>query len=274
MTDGRVMVVTGATGFIGRHLVKRFTAAGWKVRSLARPTWELGRPLGAALDGADVVVHAALASYAAPDAHQRNVEGSRLLVEEIRDHPPTRLVFLSSISARHDALSVYGRDKFELESLLRGPRELVVRPGLVLGDGGLFHRIRSIVARRPVVPLVGGGQQLIQTVHIDDLIAAISAAIREGRSGTLTVAEPTPVRFRELLAECAQQMHRRVLFIPVPAPVVALVLVSAERLRIRLPVSRDNLVGLQTTVVAKTDDIPGVDIRDYRSSLASLITTT
>ena len=196
------------------------------------------------------------------------------LLRRSKIDPPTRLVFLSSISARHDALSVYGRDKFELESLLRGPRELVVRPGLVLGDGGLFHRIRSIVARRPVVPLVGGGQQLIQTVHIDDLIAAISAAIREGRSGTLTVAEPTPVRFRELLAECAQQMHRRVLFIPVPAPVVALVLVSAERLRIRLPVSRDNLVGLQTTVVAKTDDIPGVDIRDYRSSLASLITTT
>jgi NADH dehydrogenase len=271
--DRGFWVVPGASGFSGRHVVKRSTTEGWLVRPLARPTWELGRPLGDALDGADVVVHTALASYSAPEAHRRNLDGSRLVIQEVRGHPPTRLVFISSISARADARSAYGRDKFELQSSLAGPRELAVRPGLVLGDGGLFHRIRSIVARR-VVPLVGGGHQMVQTVHIDDLIAAISVAIRDGRSGTLTVAEHTPVRFRDLLGECARQMHRRVLFVPVPTWLVAIALASAERLRIPLPVSRDNLVGLQTTEVASTDDQPGLEIRDYRSSLASLITTT
>jgi NADH dehydrogenase len=265
------VVVTGANGFIGRHLVKHFTAAGWEVRSLARPTWELGRPLGSVVDGADLVIHTALAPYSSPDAHERNLEGSRVLIEEVRNHPPTRLIFISSVSARPDARSSYGRDKFALQSMLAGPRELAIRPGLVLGDGGLFHRIRSVLRRGRVVPLVGGGRQLVQTVYVDDLVAAASAAVDQGLSGVITVAERTPVRFSELLRETARLMHRRVLFVSVPARLVALGLMSAEKLGIALPVSRDSLVGLQTAELAEVDDIPGVEVRDFRASLASLI---
>lgn len=265
------MVVTGASGFIGRHLVTSFTNAGWNVRGLSRPGWELGRPLGSALDKAEVVIHTALVPYTKPEAHQQNVDGSRAVFLEVRDHPPTRLVFLSSVAARADARSMYGRDKFALESSLTDERELAIRPGLVLGDGGLFHRITSTVARGPIVPLVAGGHQLIHTVHVDDLTDAVAAAIEEGRSGRMTVAERAPVRFRDLLRETARQMHRRVLFVNVPADLVALVLLSAEKLGISLPVSRDNLIGLQTTELVEPDEIPGVHFRDYRASLASLM---
>lgn len=274
MNERRVMVVTGGRGFIGRHLVEHFTKAGWEVRSLARPTWELRQPLGQGLIGADVVVHTALAPYARGDAHEVNVVGSRLLVEEVRRHPPTRFIFLSSVSARANAASAYGRDKFEIQSMLAGPRELSIRPGLVLGDGGLFDRIRSTLMHGRIVPLIGGGHQPLQTVHIDDLVTSIDASIRLGRSGVLTVAEQNPVEFRTLLFECARLMRRRVLFLPVPVRLVAVALRLAELVRIHLPVSRDNLLGLQTTEPADVDnDLAGlgVKVRDYRDSLAAII---
>jgi NADH dehydrogenase len=268
------MVVTGANGFIGQHLVSHFADAGWDVRSLARPDWELTQPLGSSLTGAEVVVHTALVPYARPKAHDLNVSGSRMVIEEVRAQRGTRLIFLSSVSARATAGSSYARDKYEIQSMLNGPFELAVRPGLVLGNGGLFDRIRSVVARGRIVPLVGGGHQRVQTVHIDDLVQAIDAAIRTERAGVLTIAESTPVEFRTLLAECARQMNRHVFFVSVPARLVGMILSALEGLGFVLPVSRDNLIGLQSTETADVgDDLRtlGVSIRDYRASLQSIV---
>lgn len=273
MIRQRVMVVTGSTGFIGHHLVAHFSAAGWEVRAPSRPAWELGRGLGAVLNGADVVVHAAFVPYDQPGASQTNLEGSRALIDEVRSSGHTRLVFLSSMSAHPAARSAYGRDKLAIQSWLSGPSDLTIRPGLVLGESGLFARIRHLVSRGGLIPLVGGAQQ-VQTVHVDDLVAAVDAAIQKELAGIVTVAEPRPVAFRRLLEDTARLVGANPRFIPIPYWPLDAALRVAGVVRLKLPVSRDNLDGLRAVQPADvTADLErlGVPIRDYRASLRVIL---
>ena len=236
--------------------------------------WRLRDPAGDALRDADVLIHCAFVAYDKAEASAVNVEGSARLLAEGRQHGVRSAVFLSSMSARRDAANQYGRDKAAIAATFDGPGDLVIRAGLVLGHGGLFHRIRGFIATRRVVPLVGGGGQLIQTVFVEDLTAAIAAGLRLGLSGTLTVAEPEPVHFRELLAETARQMGVRVLFVPVPLRVVEWALRVAALFRLRLPVSADNLLGLGGARPADVrEDLRrlGVSVRNYRESLHTLL---
>jgi nucleoside-diphosphate-sugar epimerase len=280
-----VVVITGPNGFIGARLVRHFSSDGWDVRAMVygEPAqrlpgvtyrqWTLAEPLGDVLDGADCVIHGAFVKYDQKDASRLNVGGSERLLAECRAAGVGRMVFLSSMSARRDALSQYGRDKFRLQEALDGPRELGVRPGLVLGDGGLFHSLQRFVSGRRVVPLVGGGQ-LFQTVYIDDLASAIQAGVRLGLSGLVTVAEREPVSFRELLAETARLMGRRVVFVPVPYRAVDLGMRMAGLLRVRLPVSPDNLAGLrglEAQDVGPDLQRLGIEVRDYRASLRAIL---
>lgn len=287
MPERPVAVVTGANGFIGTNLVGRFSSAGWDVRALVHrepatrlpgvsyQTWALTDPLGPdLLEGADCVIHGAFVKYDDAAASELNISGSKRLVAECRAAGVGRTVFLSSMSARPGAPSQYGRDKFSLQREFGGPRELVVRPGLVLGDGGLFHSLRRFIARGRLVPLVGGGRQLIQTVHINDLAEAIQAGVRLDLSGTVTVAERHPILFKELLAETARLLRIRVVFVPVPYQAVDVAMRAAGLLGVRLPVSPDSLLGLkglQTQDVTADLEQLGVDVRDYRASLRSIV---
>jgi len=281
-----VVVVTGANGFIGRNLVAAFVDRGWTVRALVRQApsttlpgvefvhWELGKPAGTALSGAWRLVHAAAVPYNRADASQLNVVGTRHLLGEARESGVAGSVFLSSMSAHARASSAYGRDKRCIAAMFDGPEDFVVRPGLVLGEGGLFGRILGYVTRRPIVPLIGGGHQQFQTVFVEDLAEAIALAISIGLTGTVTVAEPIPVRFGTLLKELATMLGKRRLFVPIPYAPTALAIRAAARMKIALPVSSDNLFGLrelETFDVAADLARLGIEVRDYRASLRTIL---
>lgn len=287
MAERPVVVVTGANGFIGTHLVRRFQSDGWDVRALvhrdpAEPLpgvayhrWKLDDPIEPdLLQGADCVIHAAFVKYDQASASRLNIGGSERLLAECRAADVGRTVFLSSMSARRDALSQYGRDKFQTQEAFDGPRELVVRPGLVLGDRGLFASLRRFVATGRVVPLVGGGRQLIQTIYIGDLASAIQAGVRLALQGVVSVGEPEPIPFRALLAETARLLNVRAVFVPVPYRAVDAAMRVAQALRMRIPVSSDNLLGLSGM---QAEDVRpdllrlGVEVRDYRASLRAIL---
>jgi nucleoside-diphosphate-sugar epimerase len=163
--------VTGAAGFVGRHLCQHLRAAGHRVRALVRHDrpdltaigvelfhGDLAEPdaWSAGLVGADYIVHcAANASFGNGPAHETvNVAGTRHLLEAVRRHGPAlrRFVFVSTIGAVDRApadacrapldedaplhpSSDYGRSKARAEQLVResGLPFAIVRPALVVG---------------------------------------------------------------------------------------------------------------------------------------------
>lgn len=283
------VAVTGATGFIGRHLCEGFRRLGWDVRALARDTSAypfaeggirlFGCDLPDALDeralrGARAVIHCAYVTRHRDleQARRVNDEGTRRVLMASRAEGVDRFVFISSQSAHPQALSYYGRSKLQLETLMTPGRDLIIRPGLVLGSGkaGLFHRMCDTMRRARVIPLFGGGRQPLQTVHIDDLRAAIFSALEKEITGCFTVAEPAPIEMRRFLQMLAVRLGRRPLFLPVPLTPSLAALRAIEWMRIPFPVSSENLLGLkQMRAVDTTADLETLDVT-ARPALASL----
>lgn len=289
---GPTVAVTGASGFIGRHLCRRFARAGWRVCAMVRdvraapfaePAIELHRcnlpdELDvAALGGARAVIHCAYATRQSDPSEARRVNdlGTRRILEASRAAGVPCFVFLSSQSAHDEATSYYGKSKLDLERLLSPERDLIIRPGLVLGreSAGLFERMCAWVRHARVVPLFGGGRQPLQTVLIDDLVEAILAGVTEGRTGRYTVAEPEPIALVAFLRLLAAHLDARPLFLPLPLGPTLAALRVLEALGLRLPVTSENLRGLQqlrADVTARDLARLGVQVRSAAESLATL----
>lgn len=285
----RLVAVTGASGMIGRHLCEHFQGRGWRVRALVRTpaarrdipgvdTRRIDLPddfPDDALDGADVVVHAAYATQQVDreTSNRVNMLGTRRVVDAAR-RSGARLVFVSSLSAHEGALSSYGRGKLALEKTLDRARDLIIRPGLVLAaDGGLGFRMWRTVARSPIIPIFDGGKQETQTIHIDDLCLGIANAIEAGTTGLLTLAEPDGISLRALLTLFAQSLETDPMFVSLPAKPSLWLLRLVELTRLPLPVSSENLLGLmsmRTAEAAASATRVGVRMRPARESVESL----
>jgi nucleoside-diphosphate-sugar epimerase len=274
------IVVTGAAGFLGGHLVRAFVVRGWTVRALVRNPDAVALPPGvrvgrldlpdvvddASLAGADAVVHSAWAIREidpARAAHQ-NIEGTKRLLEASRRAGVKAFVFVSSVAAAPDAPNEYARTKHTAEKLLDPARDLVVRPGTILarGGGGIFGLMRDLMQKLHVVPLFGGGRQLLQTVHVDDVCEAVARAIERGVSGAINVAEPAPLSFREVLRMTAKRAGVRCVFVPLPfGPMLAAVR-TMERLGLPSPLKSESLLGMQgLRAVPVDDDLCRLDLR-------------
>jgi nucleoside-diphosphate-sugar epimerase len=126
------IAVTGATGFIGGKLCEFCEISGHKVIELGRKAgtktvpWRLGEGLPPHFSQVDVVFHLASATLVESryldDAVQSDVGGSRVLIEGVRSIRRSgrriRFIFLSSQSAKPNAITAYGRSKWAIETML------------------------------------------------------------------------------------------------------------------------------------------------------------
>jgi NADH dehydrogenase len=250
------VAVSGAGGFIGSRLVRRFSERGWRVVALVRdPAAALpalagveyvrydlrDEPPAAALAGMSCLVHAA---YVKGDVDV-NLEGSRRLLAAADTQGVGYAIFLSSLAADPGASAAYGRQKDAIERLLRPERDTALRPGLVIGDGGLLRETVRFMRRWHVVPVIGGGRHPLQTVGVDDLVAAVERLVASPLAGTYTIADPRPTTYRDVYRAIARELRLRVLFVPLPFWLVLLAIRAARLVRLPLGVTEDNLRGLR-----------------------------
>lgn len=208
------VLATGASGFLGRAVVRALQQAGHDVRTLQRrPSGVAGAEdhLGsvtdpdataAAVEGVDAVVHmAAKVSLAGDPAefHAVNVEGTCTLLDAATAAGVTRIVHVSSPSVAHaghalqgvgaepadpaGARGEYARTKAEAELIALGRAGdaaslVVIRPHLVWGPGDtqLIARVLDR-ARRGRLPLLNGGTALIDSTYVDNAASGIAAAL-------------------------------------------------------------------------------------------------
>ncbi|HEX7037276.1 MAG TPA: NAD(P)-dependent oxidoreductase [Pseudomonadales bacterium] len=237
------VLLTGATGFIGRHLERHLLERGWRVRVLVRPQNAARARLDgrserhvAELTDVDALSHAladvGAVVYAAGsvrgsryDAFRTaNVDGVEALVRALRgrDEPPPHVLLISSLAATRPELSDYARSKRCGEEVLRRANDLgwtILRPPAVYGPGdrelaGLFALIRRGVALRPGPP-----QQRLALLHVHDLARAVVAALERPeacRHGCYEIDDGKPGGYD--WPEIAQAIAgRRVLEVGVPA---------------------------------------------------------
>lgn len=163
------IVISGASGGIGRALADAFRKRGDEVVALTRPATALGSPLDPSLlPGADLFVHAAYDMSVG--SKERNILGTKLWFTQAREAGVKHQLFFSSISAHPDSPSEYGKSKAELENFFLHEKELVVRLGLVVGPGGLFAKLQRMALLLPLVPAPGGNGIRLRLVSLDDVV--------------------------------------------------------------------------------------------------------
>ncbi len=256
----KTVLITGASGFIGSALVRAFSAKGWRVVGAGRtqppklPDGVEWRTYDLAwtslpddfLEGVDAIVHGAMMKQSADDrSFDINVAAGKMLLDRAHQRDITRVAFLSSLAAHEGALSQYGKQKYVLERHFDQRGALVVRPGLVLGNGGLFASMRDYLRSHRYVPLFGGGKQPLQTIYIDDLTAIVAEAVDRDLRGTFTAAEDEPVSYRLFYEELGSRIHARVFFVTLPFWVADAMIAAARLVHVALPIDRDNLLGLR-----------------------------
>jgi nucleoside-diphosphate-sugar epimerase len=253
------LLITGATGFVGRAAVGTFARQGFAVRAAVRRTSEPPLPVGIEtvalpdlssdfdwqplLNAVDQVIHlAAIAdSAAAPELHDRvNRQATEKLALAAASSGISRLVFISSIraqsgpSADHalteaDAPTpsdAYGRSKLAAEDAVRaaGVPFCILRPVLLYGPGvkGNFSFLLRIARSRwplPIKDLVNRRSLL----GVDNLVSAIAFALSAPAAAgeTFIVADPgIPPRLAEVIAILREAQGRRPLILPLPRPLM------------------------------------------------------
>jgi len=250
------LLIIGSTGFIGTYLVRAAVARQMEVVTLSRKgdcplgavegyKWTLGQPIPLiAYVGVDCSILLAH-DFEGEQGAQRTLDATVAITKQLHAAGVERQLFFSSYSSGKHASSVYGRTKYAIEDVIgKIPSVVIVRPGLVLGEGGLYGRIRKWARILPVIPLPDGGIGSVPVIAVETLCdLCLQLAIATSPPSEANLFEEHLRSLRQLVLDAASECNRRPWILPIPSHWLSYLLLGAAKLRIRLPINADNLAG-------------------------------
>ena len=283
MTPRRVAII-GASGFIGRYIVRDLAHAGAVIAACSRHTSSAGflkpmgdvgqiatfsadlgdeRALSAVIAGADAVVNTVGILY--ERGKQRfdlvHGRGPGRLAALAAAAGVKRFVHFSALGADARSSAAYARSKAEGEAAVRQgfPGATIIRPSLVFGpEDAFFNRFAAMARFSPALPLIGGGATRFQPVYVGDVAAAVAAALtREDAVGkAYELAGPAVFTLRQLFALILHVTDRKRMLLPVPFGLAALQALFLE-FAPRPMLTRDQVQMLRHDSIA-TPSAPGL----------------
>jgi len=233
-----LILLTGATGYVGGRLLKALHAAGYTVRCVARRPEFLASRVGpdteivkgdcldaASLPSACAGVHTAYYLVHSMGSTGDFTEQDRIAATNFgraaRAAGVQRIIYLGGLGGAEGQLSTHLRSRHETGEALRASGVPVVelRASIVLGSGSLsFELIRALVERLPVMLCPRWVRTPAQPIAIEDLLNYLLAAIElaRGHDGIFEIGGADRVSYADIMNEYARQRGLRRLMIPVP----------------------------------------------------------
>ena len=251
--------ITGINGFIGSALARSLLQRGHEVAGSVSAEEKLRSPTAHStksyvvrmneefdpqiFQGVETLVHCAYDLRKGRSL--TNIEGTKKIAHAALDKGVKWQIYIGSYSAHEKATSEYGRTKLELEKFFLSLGQMVVKPGLVIGNGGIFLKMSSFARKYPLVPLIDGGKGKLTVVSISDLTTSLVQLIEHPRAGRFLLYNDEQVTFKELLVQLKRLGGFKTLLIPVPGQIVHMGLWMADKLKLPLQVDKGNLEGFQ-----------------------------
>lgn len=217
------VAITGASGFVGRHLAARL-GDEQVVRASRRTGVAIDDvdALAAAFTGCDAVAHCAgINREIGEQTFQRvHVAGTRAVVDAARRAGVKRIVMVSFLRARPDCGSPYHESKWAAEEIVRssGIPHTILKAGMIYGPGDhMVDHVTRAVRTLPMFGTVGLHERTARPVPVDDAVDVLIAAL-EGRipEPTVAVMGVDEVTLGEAIRRIARVAGCRPAYIPMP----------------------------------------------------------
>jgi nucleoside-diphosphate-sugar epimerase len=241
------VVICGATGYIGTHLVARLRSKGVSVKCLLRPNSnattleELGAEISyVELSGSKPLKTSLIESLAGSSAVVNLVgsisprRGESLDSMDIRQVAKLvnlcntcnipKIVMVTALGTCENADSKYHASKWKAEQELKksGLAYAILQPSLVYGrqvgvrDSKLVKRFMELINSRPIIPLIGGGHNRMQPIFIGDLIQCIEASLTDKKDGVWQLGGSEVVELKQFIEMLMKQLGQSKPFMDMP----------------------------------------------------------
>ena len=260
--------MTGATGFVGKHIAGRLAEDGHELKCLVRSeaseeVWFLDG-IGADTIPGDITVPESVA-YAAEDCdavvhlvgiiferrgasfQKIHVEGTRNALAAAGKVGARRFLHMSALGTSATATAGYHRTKWAAEEDVRasGLDYTIFRPSIIYGPGGEFiEMVIGQMRRLPLVPVIGDGKYRLQPISVFDVAACFAAALAspERTAGKVyEIGGPAALTYNELVEAVAAAAGRRRCLVHVPVALVRVVAGLSELVQGKPFLTRDQL---------------------------------
>ena len=300
------VLVTGASGFVGSHIVPALVADGHSVRALVRDdrakglivgrlasdqqatvtfaTGDVTAPstLNDALAGADTIVHLVALPRdwnGGRDLERVNFDGTRNLLAAATASGVTRLIHLGAMGVRDDLRLHYAGSKARAEDAVSRSalRWTILKPSLLWGErDGFFNILATLVRYAPgAVPVLARQRSRFQPLWIGDLCQAVQLTLRDEATvgKAIELGGPDFWTYRQMVQEVVRGMGKRRLLVPVPLTLVKGIARASELVHFPFPVASDQLRQLAFDNAAALDSVRqafGFDPRPMAGNLGYL----
>ena len=256
-----LVLVTGATGFLGRRVVRELLARRHQVRCLIHSPGKerifdhravdlhYGSVLAPdallqALPDVQAVVH--LVGIIRPSGRVTfdlmHRQGTANVAAAAKESGVGQLIYVSAMGATSDASYPYLHSKrnAELEVINSGLEYTILRPSVIFGAGDEFmNALAGLVRLGPLTPVIGGGRNRLQPVAADDAARCIAMSVGNSmvKGRTINLGGPDRLSYNALVDEVARAMGKRRRRIHLPTPLVLPAAAVMEKILPRPPVT-------------------------------------
>ena len=244
-----MILITGATGYIGRHLVARLVAQGERPRCLVRDISRAKRllpadkvelvegattspdSLGAAVQGVDTIVHAAFLTAdrkqsTGNEYEKTNVQGTANLIKVAKKAGVKRIIEIGGLGTKPDKPGSYMQGRYLAEKMLKesGLDWTIIQPSVLFGKNAPFIKgLVDLIRTSPVVPLIGGGKTMFQPIYVEDVVTVLIKVLQDPAgttNRTYTIGGPAYYSFTQIIDVLLKTMHKQRIKAPAPTPLV------------------------------------------------------
>ena len=240
----KIATIFGASGFIGRHLIRRLTKKDFRIIAVTRSPYLHGylKPLGnpgqidlekvnlfdeerlrTLIKSSDVVINLVGILYETKkqkfeDIHAKFPDLLSKLCSELNIK---KLVHISALGINETVSSQYMQSKLKGEKNIINnfDRSVILRPSVIFGpEDRFFNQFASLAEFFPVLPLIGGGLTYFQPIYVEDIAKSIVVVSEkeEINNSIYELGGPQTFTFKELMKILLKQIKKKRFLVPIP----------------------------------------------------------